>query len=219
MGKIKEKNYKTSDPEVDKNIMNILRGVLDEEVDYSEGLLTGRYGKNILEYLVNYLCIKDLEVNPNQTLLKIVSTQKNKDSDSFCDGAIGLFWYLNYLHKSEFIDCDIKNEFSYRLEMLEKAMEVVYGSQGFDFLYGGLGYTFLFLELDYKVEDVIEKSLNILESKMISVQDGFYWNSIFERVKINMGLAHGIPSIIRILTIMYEKSSRYKDRIFFLLGS
>lgn len=200
-----------------RQIETLLNEALGDSDFFNEGLLTGRYGKNILEYFVNILGVKEMFRDPNETLFQIIKIQKKCISDSLCDGIIGLLWYLNYLHKSDFIECRVNEEFSERLVMLEHQMESVYKTRGIDFLYGGLGYTFLFLELDYKVEDIVEKSLCFLEEGMISTSEGISWHSIYEGKVINMGLAHGMPSIIRILSMMYKKSAIYKERILFLL--
>lgn len=128
---------------------------------------------------------------------------------TFCDGFAGLTWLFDHLEQQNFIDLDTIDLDSFD-NYLYNSMLLDFDKKNYDFLHGAIGYTVYFLErfknskqenkLRYK--SYIESFIEFLENSSVRGEKGIMWlskdyetgNEVY-----NLGLSHGVASIIGIL--------------------
>ncbi len=150
---------------------------------------------------------------------------------TFCDGVAGACWTLEFL-KSKGLVALKEDIITKELDCLlfERMKEDL--SQGnYDFLHGALGYGYYFLmRYQNSGSNILKKRyrnylLFLIESlKRMSIESdsGMWWESnIRFRGKIfkgcNLGLSHGIPSILNFLCRLGLHSDFYNEVYFLLL--
>ncbi|MBO9564877.1 MAG: hypothetical protein J7621_19025, partial [Niastella sp.] len=129
---------------------------------------------------------------------------------SHCSGLAGLNWLTGHLIKNDFIDASCYEAISETEHFLyEKMTELL--KQGFyDFLHDGLSIFYFFIENDiqhYDKEKIIAEVVDLLANIATTNEDGtVLWynvdfvNRVIESNECNLGLAHGMPSIISLLS-------------------
>jgi len=177
------------------------------------GLLGGSQG--VVIFLYNYFQYSKEEIYKefaDKLVLDILKIAKRESAFSLCNGHLGILWGLVYLNKIGFIDCDVNEVFDNRLIHISDEIEPAFDRYGYDFLHGGLGYLFFLQEIEHKnkqVLDNINKGVNWLEKHSIAEKKGkgLSWISNFKSLKgTNLGLSHGMSSIIRVLTLLYAQN-------------
>lgn len=152
-----------------------------------------------------------LEDNDALKINNLVSTifhnleQSSKESISFSQGLIGYSWLLIFLENERDYDFGIETElqamdnhiFSWAKYQLEKG--------NYDFFEGGVGALLYYLERFRKNE--CEKSkirvlANLLLESAIKKGDTHYWVDMDG--SINLGMAHGMASILMILSMIHK---------------
>jgi lantibiotic modifying enzyme len=140
-----------------------------------------KYYNKLLEHLNN--------------ILEGISSEKL--SFRFSDGIPGIIWMLNYLEKEEIIESIEEIGLSELNESLYSHIENDFKINNWDYLHGGLGVLLGFYEKDIFA---LKLCINYLDDTCIIEDDGsIKWHSELYNHKINLGLAHGIPSIIYFL--------------------
>ena len=132
-----------------------------------------------------------------------------KTSFSHCSGQAGINWLIGYLIKHKVLtkkDYDIVRETD---SFLVSVMEDLLKKGFYDFLHQGLGILFCLLETPItkkEKEGIIEKAVSLLEASAAknSNEEVYWWEiEIMERRLnqgvCNLGLSHGLPSIIGVL--------------------
>lgn len=138
---------------------------------------------------------------------------------SYCNGFTGIGWALNHLAKQNIISIsDLKIDF------LEELDTYIYSKgksdldrKKYDFLHGPIGAVHYALERTHKEDavDFIKYFVGKISDMKEEDELGFKWeDEIFPNVKsklpaarfYNLGLAHGMPSIIETLRKIYSKS-------------
>lgn len=150
---------------------------------------------------------------------------------SFCSGIAGYAWVLDHLESKKFIElgCDelLPNFDKYLNDIMVIDMENGY----YDFLHGGIGYAYYFLYrfantndkgLKKKYQEYLFKFLTLLEkTAIVESPNKIKWLSQMPQTNqsvYNLGLSHGISSIIGILTkfcnyeVFYPKSKSLLER-------
>ncbi|AQX03861.1 hypothetical protein ATB99_11925 [Elizabethkingia meningoseptica] len=136
-------------------------------------------------------------------------------STTFCNGLAGAVWMLDYLIKNNFIEFDLDDNVVQLDECLSLSMMNDIQKRNYDFLHGAIGYGVYFLERykntsanQYKKKylEYINKLLEYLEYSSVNYNNGIYWEceGNHEPKHINLGLAHGIPSIVCFLARVYN---------------
>ena len=146
---------------------------------------------------------------------------------TFCDGIAGACWTLELLKEEEFIDIDediITEEVDlYLLEHMKKYIK----SNDYDFLHGAIGIGFYFFK---RYENALDNnSKKLYENYIVELIKAILENAVREdniikwKTEINvgdnkfegynLGLAHGIPSIINFLSRLSAKSLVFKNII------
>lgn len=139
---------------------------------------------------------------------------------TYCNGISGFAWTIQHLQKEGFANFDCDNLLIPFDEYLFKCMVNDLSNGNYDFLHGALGYGVYFLERYENTNDKALKSkyrfyLNFFLQKLetIAISDGrlLKWESKIgieeNKLGINLGLAHGIPSIVVFLTRTIKYSS------------
>lgn len=169
------------------------------------GLLVGKTGEclffyNMYEYTGDRKYLKYIENFISEVIDhpdKIVNTY------TFCDGTSGFIWFLAFLEKKGLIDSiyDVTdtNVTDFLYETAVKQFDV----KNWDFMHGALGIVLALANHESRFINLMEDQLIRLKEKD---NDLIYWYSEFSKDKVNLGLAHGIPSIIYFL-------SRYQTQL------
>lgn len=135
---------------------------------------------------------------------------------SFLDGFCGIMWtYLNLIKLGIY---DSKSEdFSITDQLFIDKIKDAKEQGNYDLFYGFLGYGLYFIErssIDSECNKYLNQIVDLLEEIAIEDDKGVYWMDSFHKDKgiINMGMAHGIPSIISFLCKVY-KSTQYRKAL------
>jgi lantibiotic modifying enzyme len=147
---------------------------------------------------------------------------------AFCSGFAGVCWGTNHLVIENRIEADIGSLFEEIEPCLAATSENDFKINLFDFMHGGIGAGIYFLErLPHSTaRKHLEKIIYYLEEqKMVSGHD-IRWVNNFMRsanqsseLEFNLGLAHGVPSILYFLSKCYEKNIEKKKCEYLLKGS
>ena len=135
-------------------------------------------------------------------------------------GYTGALWlYQHYINRG-FVQYDenTKETFDVFDELIRKELFVEKQTKNYDLLYGLLGYGVYFLERNKfspqnnRLDDIV----NILDEIALKKEYGTTWEDRFDRKEnkdkelINLGFAHGIPSIIVFLAYVYNETGNIK---------
>ncbi|MGB3949059.1 MAG: lanthionine synthetase C family protein [Bacteroidia bacterium] len=157
-------------------------------------------------------------------LILVDSLNKNKFSMDFATGCSGALWMLKHLSENNFIEIPA-NFFDEKIISLMKDFSISQiKNRKFDFLYGGLGPILFFIEDGWANESEFnEKILSLLKNNSIENGDGVFWDGSFfcedENLEVNLGLAHGIPSIIYFLVKLCSENKNKSQHTIFLKKS
>lgn len=189
--------------------------ITDDAIDY--GIFTGYSGLALLFY-EKHRCFgcQDDFVKFEYYLDKSLDSLKEDQLLSLCSGTIGVYYLIFYLTKNNYFEENIEVSFSEFPEYADELITYYYQNKNFDYLHGFLGVLFLCIELysfstqkSYKerIERCIKKVINYLKSLSVEISsDQIAWISKGLHSKVegySFGFAHGIPSIISLLTKVY----------------
>jgi lantibiotic modifying enzyme len=178
----------------------------------SPGLFRGKAGISLFFFL--YSRLKDdkryLDVGNDILSESIDQLSQSAGHYNFSDGLSGVGWILQFLINKEYIDEDAD-------ELLQKYDQLIFESSlhelkkgRYDYVHQALGSIVYFLERASKSDHRLkfEYFIGILITELLNhavvSDDGIKW---YDRLspgsseRINFGLAHGIPSIIAILSL------------------
>ncbi|MCL1662914.1 lanthionine synthetase C family protein [Elizabethkingia ursingii] len=223
---------KDTDVEIAKEAIIKLKKISSELLDKqylkgdsSIGILGGNSG--IIMFLFYYAQYSDdvmySEVGKEYVYQLFDKINAGNVGTTFCNGLSGAIWLLENLVKNNFIEFDIDDSVAQLDEYLAVCMQKDIHSRNYDFLHGAIGYGMYFLERykntnsdRYKQEYLkyIYQLINFLEESSIEYNNTIYWecDNNQEPKHINLGLAHGIPSIICFLAKVYNANIE-KERI------
>lgn len=145
--------------------------------------------------------------------------------DSFCNGYAGICWLLRYLHAEGTFECeDIDKLLSDVDKHIYEGLNLSINNN--DFLHGALGmaYYFTYYNTPYS-KDAISAYINALDRSKILENDGcIKWisDAYAKNQKIasvyNLGMAHGMASLIYYLSLCLEKNIEREKTYFMLNG-
>jgi lantibiotic biosynthesis protein len=196
-----------------REINNILADK-QEQSNEDEGLLGGSAGDFLFLLIYAFLCAED-QIERNTTLFqKFLERLQNKviAESSYTSGLLGIGWFLDYLQKLEVLDDSIGNLLkdidNIALKNLSKNLE----NNQTDFLYGAVGDLFYLLERGLINEEILQEYIDNLVLLGVQNEESIFWiDTDFvaidkEEKTVNMGLAHGMPSKIKLYNILTEKN-------------
>lgn len=177
------------------------------------GILGGNSG--IIMFLFNYAFYSSKKEYSDlgKSMIEDVIDKINSGNvlPSYCDGIAGAAWTIDFLKQHNFIDFDTDSEFSSIDEYLFECMIADINKGEYDFLHGAIGYGFYFLERFYNTtnavlkrqyRDYVDKLIEGLIKTSIDWQESVFWkccNPLITYPHVNLGFAHGMPSIISFL--------------------
>lgn len=129
---------------------------------------------------------------------------------TFSNGIAGLSWLIAHLKKEKFIETDDDDNGLKQLDpYLYSCMKEFMLHGNYDFLHGAGGIVFYFLTQDEAIyTDYIIEFTDLLDKKAIRKNGSIKWLSTLildSGLKgYNLGLAHGIPSMMKLLSLIYK---------------
>jgi lantibiotic biosynthesis protein len=151
----------------------------------------------------------------NDTIEKAIEALSERELlVSHCSGISGMLWGIQHLARNGFVDMD-ENIFQEADDILYQVMINDLGAGRYDFLHEGLGIALYFLDKlpDVNAQQYLEEAVTSLESVSVKLSTGISWQDRFtDHAKdtvngavYNLGLAHGVPAILSILSMIYQK--------------
>nr|WP_315029500.1 lanthionine synthetase LanC family protein [uncultured Chryseobacterium sp.] len=141
---------------------------------------------------------------------------------TFCSGIAGFGWTIDHLVQNKFIDLDNDELLSDLDEYMYTVMISGFSLGNIDFLHGGMGYGLYFinrykstsselLKFEYKIK--INEFISLLENLAEKDENEYKWATFIGNEKVyDLGLAHGLSSIIGILNKLYDLPE-FRDRV------
>ena len=199
-----------------KNKLLEITDVIKESNCENIGLLTGNIGIAIFAAHINTI-YNNIDVNNSMenALNKCFSALENDGSNhKFADGLAGICWGINHLVNKKIIDTDVDLLFEDLEIPLLAESENDMRANFFDFIHGGLGASiYAFDRLDnIKAKIHISKTVNYIYEYAEILNEEVKWKTIIninegvEKIEYNLGLSHGIPSIIWVLCKSYDSN-------------
>lgn len=146
---------------------------------------------------------------------------------TFCTGAAGIAWCLDYLRQAGLVDFDKTDFFEeIEIEIYREALSDL--SQGkYDFMHGGLGPVLFALRRlpDSNAFSFLEEAVRLLQSTKVNDNDGnIKWEDKLndypgDEKFFDLGLSHGLPSIINILLRVYDRGILKEETANLISGS
>ena len=197
----------------DRSIISNIYKELLKRKSHSTGLLSGDIGKAV--FFLHYDKVNSFNyVNPQVKLLidRIEREVCNWSSVYYSTGVVGTLSGLKIL---EMIDstCSYSIDHSelipYFLDILEKDFR----QENYDFFHGALGIMFFFIL--FSCQNEVEQSIEHALLAGVRDAESIFWSSynrkIFDNKYVNLGLAHGMASILSILARSYRTTGRKED--------
>ncbi len=144
-----------------------------------------------------------------------------KTQPSYCSGVAGLFWMIEFLQENDLaeiysdeslldLECQLYDEMSKEIK-----------SKNYDLFYGVLGYGMYFLKRyknspnNHVYKRYLVEIIDFLYLVSEKESNQYKWIMYFDKEKIkkyNLGLGHGISSIISFLSKLYEYDD-FKNKV------
>lgn len=140
-------------------------------------------------------------------IIDMISYLSKAEHFTFCNGLAGIGWMINHLEKNDFIEFDDNDILSDFDETLSNYLFKELARGNYDFLHGGMGAFNYFINRNQIPENqnTLIKAVEILDSIKSKHSSGIYWDffngveNVIERKNANLGLSHGVPSILAVL--------------------
>lgn len=165
--------------------------------------------------LFNYLYLDNLNKIEDEFQQKFETLAENSISYSystFCTGYAGINWFFKFLYKKGILGREDRDLLCYRDEELENESLSMLKMGNYDFLHGACGIAYYLLYSPRKgsqeyyahlfnhLNSLIDKSVN-----KDSIPKYDFVNACINPNEINLGLAHGIPSILKLCVQCYNQ--------------
>lgn len=141
---------------------------------------------------------------------------QGRTNASFCNGLAGFGWGLHYLIGKGLLEIDFQEIHDSIGTLIAKDSLRLLQEKEYDFLHRGSGGILYFLELAHQkdAKEYLEEAVSLLHQS--AVFDGPFikwqhdpWKRLASYKGVNtsyvLGLAHGVPSILSLLSRIYEK--------------
>ncbi|MCJ8152511.1 hypothetical protein MKJ01_01900 [Chryseobacterium sp. SSA4.19] len=148
-----------------------------------------------------------LHYNQNVSLDEIENLIELASSDehySFSSGTLGVVYFMKLLHSADIIsDEDIESIEEDSIDFLLELTNLCVDKNEYDLFTGLIGLGIYFLEI--KRLDIVSKIVSYIDQIKYENSDSYYWidNITKEENICDLGLAHGLPSIIFFLSDCY----------------
>ena len=177
------------------------------------GLFSGKTGSALFFFYYGRFTGSSHFYNLGDQILEDIFHDIN-DAGSYAtmaDGLAGIAWTINHLVFSGFLAKEYLVEIEKLNDYLSGVMINDVRAENYDYLHGGLGIaSYLLKGIDQEFNKKrVEEAITILEQIAGKEGRSFYWYSVIDRNKnisgINLGLSHGLASIIYFLLNAYKQ--------------
>nr|WP_297169240.1 lanthionine synthetase LanC family protein [uncultured Dysgonomonas sp.] len=188
-------------------IGEIKNGLLKSSPSIHMGLFGGKVGE--LLFLLSYY-----ELTDNQEVIEYIYNELDRGISninfdeigySFSHGVSGIGWFIDLMNKKKLISSKSDDVFEEIDSIIFHRSLNDLSLGNYDYLSGGLGAMLYFLKKEIPPKAYIERYIETIDLIKEVECDNFFIYENKKRESCNLGLSHGIPSIIAILIIAYEK--------------
>jgi class I lanthipeptide synthase len=212
-------------------ILEKVKIVIDENIDKENnlGIASGISGIMIFRFFLARLlkCDKEFEKAKHLINIGVEHINNGYNNPTYSNGLAGFFWTLLFLEENNFIEIDDDSFFCQVEDFISDIMRYDIKKLNYDFLHGAIGYGVFFLKryknvknyaLRRRYKSIIEELVNFLEDTKIQEKNGIKWESpqesdIKNEINIDLGLSHGVPSILYFLCLVYDRGL-FQERIY-----
>lgn len=197
---------------IDSLLLEIYTKINQKKVS-SHSLISGDTGIQLFNYIFLRNNLKTKTNFLNNSLEKIAENSISLFNPTFSTGFAGINWLFKILYSNEILSKEDYYLLCFRDAELEKASLEMLKNNNYDFLHGATGicyyllyspstvseeyYSAFFTSLD----EILKKSKT---KKIIPSYD--YQTKALIPDQVNLGLAHGIPSILKLCIQCYKKN-------------
>lgn len=198
-----------------KKLIEISNAIDNDYKSSNIGVLSGGSGIALFNYYYARFINSKERYDEGEKLLVWCTDKVNNGEivSTFCSGIAGYGWVLEHLAINGFIDLDTSEILEDVDEYLYNCMKFDFFADNYDFLHGGIGYGYYFLKRFEQEKEIIKRKeieiylleiIGFIIEKAETKDDVSKWLSILDYNTglkgYNLGLSHGIPSIIAFLT-------------------
>lgn len=205
------------------SILNKIKSTIDKNDGKQDnlGIISGISGIMIFRFLLSRLLESEEEFEKAKSLISegLKKINNGYNDPSYGNGITGFFWALQFLEENNIIEIDTDDFFSQAEDFIYEVMVTNIEKKNYDFLHGAIGYGVFFIKrykttkdavLKRKYRSIIDELIRFLDDSKIENTKGFMWESpqesdIENEINIDLGLAHGVPSILYFLCLAYEE--------------
>jgi lantibiotic modifying enzyme len=199
---------------IDNSLERISAELLENWRRTDLGLLSGKAG--ICLFLFYYGRAIDSREHSSvgaEILEDIFENIADISSVAYSDGLAGIGWLIEHLDRNDFVEIDTKDILKDVDEVIFEWMIAEMNRENFDFLYGAAGAVHYFLSKRIEKNTYLKEFLRILNEKAsifsnpkFIVWQGFDLLKNEKAERFNLGLSHGMASLLILLVQIGERS-------------
>lgn len=181
------------------------------------GVLAGLSGLALFQFYCSKFLNRDSYADTGLAILTQCLDHINNGYHipTYCTGIAGMGWILEHLKAHDFIEVDANDRLAELDAYLYAVMTDNLSHKDYDFLHGGIGYGYYFLkryqhtksnDLKQRYSDYLSASVTYLSNFAETDGETVKWTSadkVSGEKRYNLGLSHGIPSIVNYLSRLY----------------
>ena len=187
-----------------ETILAAINSEIEEQIDATYSLHSGKAGWTLFQFCyVNYINSSQIQELLHEEIQVVAENSLSVINPTFCTGRSGINWFFRYLVQKKALDiedCEFLCDNDEELAAIA-LNQIAVGN--YDFLHGATGIAYYLLSKDYIEEQFFAKffdALEMLTTKSIFKESipkfDFNTQQIIPN-QINLGLSHGIPSILK----------------------
>jgi len=195
----------------------------DEEKIDKFSMLGGHPGL-ALYYATAYRVYQDEQLLTKATDILTLSLDRAMDTPHQCSysyGLSGVMWLTEYFIKNDFVDSSLRKDLKGCDEFIIKNALAALNDGNYDFLHGALGMVYYLFERpnSKKKREYLTKIFECLKAMQRTFKDTMSWPAFNQGEhnlipgQIDLGLSHGLASILVFLCLFYEQGIPCKEMI------
>ena len=205
--------------QVNHLLKSIYEYIHNSKLLYPLGAIGGYAGTLLfLLYMYKYSKEEKYLIELQERIQFLCSNLEHIKINSFCNGYAGICWLLRYLYDEGIFECD---DIDKLLSDMDKRIYegLILSINDNDFLHGSLGIAYYFVHYDTPYsKDALSAYIKVLDSTKIVENNGcLKWisDAYIKMQKIasvyNLGMAHGMASLIYFLSLCLDKGIHTRE--------